>query len=139
MRHQLPITHIALRSIFLKKHSLFGLLCLCCLTLKTQAQNNARTNLNNQVQYIQTTNQAVERMIESTGEIYPKVLSATTGKGRVWINYQCPYRDEPYYRTQAQSQSGAQGQQLKTESAAFQTAFDALVGQCQSLDTYFKL
>lgn len=113
-------------------------LFLCC-SAAALAQGNVRTALNNQIQYIQTGSQQVERMVESMGELYPKVLAAAAGKGRDRITYRCPYDDEPYYRTQAQSKSGAQAQQLQPASEAFQTALDAVVRQCQALDTYFKL
>lgn len=121
----------------MQKHLL--LLSLCCYTATVLAQGNARTTLNNQIQYIQTGSQQVERMVESVGDLYPKVVAAAEGKGRDRITYRCPYDDEPYYRTQAQSKSGAQGQQLKATSEAFQTALEAVARQCQALDTYFKL
>lgn len=120
----------------IKTITLYSFLCCSAAAL---AQGNVRTALNNQIQYIQTGSQQVERMVESMGELYPKVLAAAEGKGRDRVTYRCPYDDEPYYRTQAQSKSGAQGQQLQATSEAFQTALDAVVRQCQALDTYFKL
>ncbi|HOY06599.1 MAG TPA: VWA domain-containing protein [Saprospiraceae bacterium] len=102
-------------------------------------QSNVRTALNNQIRYIETGSQQVESMVESIRDLYPEVLRAAEGKGRNWISYRCPYNDEPYYRLQAQTKSGVQGQQLQTESGAFQTALEAVVQSCQALDTYFKL
>lgn len=107
--------------------------------MPTAAQINTRTALNNQIQYIQNSARQVEAMVESVGELYPRVLKARDGKGYQRLTYRCPYNEEPFYRTEAQTKSGATGQQLLPVSNAFQRALDALVHQCQSLDTYFKL
>lgn len=118
---------------------LFLLLLLSLTTASIQAQANNRAALNNQIVYIQAESKQVESMLESIGDVYPKVLQATQGKGSNWINYRCPYNDEPYYRTQAQTKSGATGQQLLPVSEAFQASLESIVQQCQALDTYFKL
>ena len=117
----------------------FLLLLFCCIAAAAHAQVSTRTALNNQIQYIQAESKQVESMVESIGDLYPKVVQAAEGKGRNWITYRCPYNDEPYYRTQAQTKSGAPGQQLQPVSDAFQADLEAVVQQCQSLDTYFKL
>ena len=112
---------------------------ICCFANIAQAQTNARKALNNQIQYIQESSRQVESVVESIGDLYPEVLKASRGKGRNWITYRCPYNDEPYYRTQAQTKSGAQGQQLLSASEAFQSSLESVVRSCQALDTYFKL
>lgn len=121
------------------QHGHLLLLLLCCATATAFGQGNARTALNNQIQYIQTGSKQVESMVESIGDLYPKVLQAAEDKRSNWITYRCPYNEEPYYRIQAQTKSGAQGQQLQTVSDAFQTTLEAAVRPCQALDTYFKL
>ena len=117
----------------------FLVLLFCCSAAAAYAQTNTRTALYNQIEYIRTASIQVESMVESIGDLYPKVVQAAEGKGRNWITYRCPYNDEPYYRTQAQTKSGAPGQQLQPVSDAFQADLEAVVQQCQSLDTYFKL
>ncbi|MDX1912628.1 MAG: hypothetical protein SFV22_14140, partial [Saprospiraceae bacterium] len=115
------------------------LLLLCCSAAIVRGQGTVRTALNHHIQYIQAGSRQVESMAASIGELYPEVLKASQGKGRERITYRCPYMEETYYRLQAQTKSGAQGQQLLPASEAFQTALEALAHQCQALDTYFKL
>lgn len=119
--------------------SLLSLLLLSCHAIAVMAQSNTRSPLNNQVRFIRTGCEQVERMVESVGDLYPGVLAAAESRSRNRITYRCPYDDEPYYRTQAQTQSGATGQQFLAPSEAFQTALEAVARQCQALDTYFKL
>jgi Ca-activated chloride channel homolog len=104
------------------------------------AQTSARTALNNQIQYIQYGCRQVERMVDQLNEWYPKMLKAAESAGRnPLMAYHCPFNDEPFYRQQAQTNSGAQGRQLMAASEAFQQALEAVEQSCQALETYFKL
>lgn len=112
---------------------------LITLITHITVQALAQSPLNNQIRFIRTGCEQVERMVESVRDLYPGVSAAAEGRSRNRIVYRCPYDDEPYYRTQAQTKSGAQGQQLLAVSGAFQTALEAVARQCQALETYFKL